>query len=371
MKLSGISWQGYSLPFRRRYVTSGSRAESRHGLLVFLGSDDGLTGIGDASPVGPGSIEEVKRISGILQALAPRLLENGAEAIDTMLSSGNIPPSLNFGLETALLDIRGQAGGVPVSALLGGQPSRLPVNAIIASELPDEAATEAGQAIAAGFTSLKLKVGRGELEQDEALVAAVRDAAGAGVKLRLDPNQSWTVDQAITAIRRLARYDLEYVEQPVAADDVAGLARVRASVSVPVAADESLASPEALQNLLDAGAADIFILKAARLGGLKTTLEIAYAALKAGRRVVVTTSLESGAGIAASAHLAAAISSGGLAQGLATGSLFIDDLVSPPLIIDKGILSTPDSPGLGVKVNEELLRKYGLDIIGSAGSLPR
>jgi L-alanine-DL-glutamate epimerase-like enolase superfamily enzyme len=91
----------------------------------------------------------------------------------------------------------------------------------------------------------------------------------------------------------LSRYNIEYVEQPVPADDIEGLAKVRSSVPVPVAADEALSSLEDLERLMNAGAADIFILKAARLGGLKSTLDLANLALKKGHEVVVTTSLES------------------------------------------------------------------------------
>ena len=369
MKLSGIAWHGYSLPFSNKYVTSESEATSRCGLLLFLVTNEGIVGIGEASPVGASSPEEVGVVAEILEKSAPDLLEVETRGLENGLPEWNLPTSPRFGIETALLDIKGQAEGLPVAALLGSKPSSLFVNALIAPEALEQAVLAAREAIEQGFTSLKLKVGGGLLEEDEKLVSAVREAVGSEVKLRLDPNQAWSVKQAIESIGRLSRFQIEYVEQPIAASDVAGLAEVRRSVPVPLAADESLSSIEDLQNLLDTEAADIFIIKAAKVGGINAGMEIANEAIKAGRSVVVTTSLESGVGIAAGTHLAAAFSEQPYSHGLATGLLFEQDLTYPLLLPEKGRLMTPERPGLGVKVGSGLLKKYGTEVIGSVGSL--
>ena len=369
LNLTGIAWRGYALPFRERYVTSGGQATSKHGLLVFLRTSDGLLGTGEASPVGPGSADEVANLATALRRLAPRLLASDPEEAETNLDKwDDIPPEVRFGLETAGLDLRGQAAGRSFSELLGGSPTSLTVNALIAAESPGQAVAEALEAVGLGFWSLKLKVGHADLSRDEALVSAVRRTVGAEVKLRLDPNQAWDVDRAIEALRTLSRYGIEYVEQPVPAADIAGLAAVRRAVTVPIAADESLGSLRDLHRLLEADAAEFFVLKAARLGGLKASLEVASAALEAGKQVVITTSLESSVGVAASAHLASSIPSGGPAHGLATGLLLADDLASPRLLPQRGGLATPSSPGLGVKVDPALLRKCDIGVMGCAGS---
>lgn len=369
MKLTGIAWRGYSLPFRSKYVTAGSRDSFRCGLLLSVATSEGLVGVGEASPVGAGSVAEVKEIALSLEKIASRLVKKDADSLESSLPETGLPASLRLGIETALLDIKGQALGKPVSALLGGKPASLAVNCLIAAESARLAAEEASEAVRAGFTSLKLKVGGKSIADDEKLVSEVRRAAGPQVKLRLDPNQSWSVERAIESILLLSRYDIEYVEQPVAAPDISGLAKVRRSAPVPIAADESLGSMDDLRRLLDMDAADIFIIKAARLGGLKSSLAIASEAIKAGKSVTVTSSLESGVGIAASAHLAAVLPAQPYSHGLATSSLFTEDITSPVLEPLKGMLLTPDSPGLGVKVNAALLRKYGNGIIGSVGSL--
>ncbi|MDO8491588.1 MAG: o-succinylbenzoate synthase [Dehalococcoidia bacterium] len=368
MRLTGVSWRGYALPFRKGFAAHKTQADVRWGMLVFLRSDEGLLGVGEASPVGLGSEEEIRRIASALEGLAPGLLARDLSPAE-VVSVSSLPPHLRFGIETALLDLEGQKLGCPIVTLLGGRPAQVAVNALIAVDSPERAAIEARQAVEEGFTAIKLKVGQRGPDLDEALVVAVRTAAGHGIKLRLDPNQAWDVDHAIEAARRLSRYDLEYIEQPVASEDIAGLAAVRRGTSVPIAADESLGSLDDLRQLLSADAADVFIIKAARLGGLAPALEIARAAVLAARRVAVTTSLESGVGIAASLHLAAALPSQAVAHGLATGTLFVDDLVSPRLSVEQGRMETPCTPGLGVKVSADLLEKYCCGIKGSAGSL--
>ena len=367
MIISGIGWHGYSLPFRRRFVSADSTASTRFGLLVFIRTSEGIVGIGEASPLGAGSLAGVDAIVSALGKIAPRLL-NHIDAAERFIIEG-LPPALSFGLETALRDIRGQSSGVSLTALLGGKPSQLVVNTIITAALPERAAAEARVALKSGFSCIKLKVGSGTLEKEEAMVAAVRRAAGPDMQIRLDANQAWSVEQAIAAIRCLAEYDLEYVEQPVAASDIAGMAEVRRAVPVPLAADESLGSIIDLHSILDAGAADVFIIKAARLGGFGKSLRIAKEAAERGHPVVVTTALESGIGIAASAHLAAALPSQTKAHGLATGLLLEDDLLSTGWAPADGFLHVPAKPGLGLQVNAASLRKYSSGIIGSIGSL--
>ena len=369
MRLTGIAWRGYSLPFRQKYVTSDSQSINRCGLLLFLINSDRLVGVGEASPVGAGSPKEVDGIVATLEGLTSRLLSSESDALEETMSTWEMPPSLRFGIETALLDLRGQAERLPLTALLGGKPLPLSANGIITAESPEQAATEAREVVGLGFSNLKLKIGRGTLAKDEKLVSAVREAVGLEVKLRLDPNQAWSVNQAIESIRRLSRYQIEFVEQPVASSDVAGLAEVRRSVPVPLAADESLNSLVDLHRLLDTSAADIFIIKAARLGGLSESLKVATEALEASHSVVVTTSLESSVGIAASAHLAAALPVQSHPHGLATGLLFDHDLTYSRFLPRKGILMAPVGPGLGVKVDAKSLRKHSSAVIGSIGSI--
>jgi O-succinylbenzoate synthase len=196
----------------------------------------------------------------------------------------------------------------------------VPVNAIV----PAVDAERAHRIVrGSGCTTAKVKVGSGD---DRARVEAVRDALGPHGRLRLDVNATWDVDTAVLRLRELARYDLEYVEQPVA--DLAGFARLRSRVDVPLAADESVRlAPDPL-HIAGIDAADIVILKVQPLGGVYRCLEVAEAA---GRPVVVSSAVETSVGLAAGLALAAALPELAGACGLGTMSLLAGDVTAEPL----------------------------------------
>jgi len=167
-----------------------------------------------------------------------------------------------------------------------------------------------------------------------ALVAAVRDAVGPEVGVRVDANGAWDVDTAVAMIARLARHDLEYVEQPVATLD--DLARVRRRVTVPVAADECVRTLDDARRLKALGAADVIVLKQQPLGGVRAALDIADAA---GVPAVVSSMMETSVGIAAGVALAAALPELPYACGLATLEGIAGDVTHRPLVPVDGVLA--------------------------------
>ena len=368
MKLERVSWQGFSIPFRKPYVTSQGVFDTRYGLLLFLHGDDGSVGIGEASPVGAGSREEVESIGASLEEMAPQLL--ATEPGFPSLTERHATPVLRFGIETALLDLRGKALVRNASDLLNGAAKSLPVNALIAAEKPKEAAAEAKDAAGAGFATIKLKVGLESATQDEALVSAVRQSVGTEIKVRLDANRKWSLPEAVAALRNLEQYDIEYVEDPLRGNDPAALAELRRSVAIPLAVDEALGVADKTQRLAAVDSADILVIKAGRLGGLNESLELMRLAEDKGKGLVVTSSLESGVGLAASVHLAATLAAHPFAHGLATGPLLQSDLLSAASLPWRGSVMTPAGPGLGVSVDGSLLERYGIDVAGSITGKP-
>jgi O-succinylbenzoate synthase len=180
------------------------------------------------------------------------------------------------------------------------------------------------------FRAVKVKVGtRGDVD----LVAQVREAVGPHVALRVDANGAWDVGTAVERISRLARYDLEFVEQPVAAID--DLARVRARVAVPVAADECVRTVDDARRVRALGAADVIVLKQQPLGGVSAALMIAE---EARLPAVVSSMMETSVGIAAGVALAAALPELHFACGLATLAHLAGDVVRNPLEPRDGVL---------------------------------
>ncbi|MBU1700182.1 MAG: mandelate racemase/muconate lactonizing enzyme family protein [Candidatus Eisenbacteria bacterium] len=383
MKINRVAWRGYRVPFLWSPVAHGAlRASHRHGLLIRITADDGSTGIGEASPIGAGSPTQLEEIAKIIKESAAALL--GRELVGEyprslvfirigMLSAKLFPPqksspparAAGFGLETAMLDLVSRAMGW--AFLEPKHPERIqrsaetPIrtNALITTSGYEELATEIELARSQGMTSFKIKVGRRPLSEELETLRAVRELAGSNATIRLDANGLWTPDEAVAVLKRFKPFGIEYIEQPVSPEDPKGLAEVRRRSAVPIAADEAVVSWPAVKKLIEIDAADIFIVKAARLG-FHHAVFLTSALTKRNRTVVITSSLESGIGILAAAHLTKFLPLNAPACGLATASLLEHDLLEAPLIVENGCLTLPQGPGIGAAVNPEALERYAV-----------
>ncbi len=367
MKVIRLRWATYRLPFRAEFSTSRGVSTYREGLILRLDTDSGVVGLGEAAPLAERGGGALSDVLAVLDELGAGLIGMQPDEVRTFLdetprSRGDgAVAAVRCAFDVALLDVAARAAGSGVAELLAEGVSRsVAVNAIIGAEAPAQAAAQAVAAREGGFPCLKLKVGAAPSRGEERRrVAAVREAMGPEMKLRIDANGAWGVEQAVGAIRGLEEYDLEMVEQPVAAGDLPGLARVRAEVHVPIAADEAVTGVDAAERVLKAGAADLLVVKPMVVGGLRPARRIIELAAAAGAGAVVTTSIDSGVGTAAALHLAATLPPGGPACGLATGSLLAADLITHPLVARCGRMELPDGPGLGVELDEEQLARYG------------
>lgn len=225
-------------------------------------------------------------------------------------------------------------------AACDGWPAALrasvPVNALVPAVGAEEAGALSARAVADGFHAVKVKVGAtgaDGVDSDVDRVAAVRDAVGAGVALRVDANGGWDVDTAVSAVRRMAAYDLELVEQPAATLDE--LAAVRRQVEVRIVADESVRSLADATRLKELGAADAVMLKVQPLGGAVAALRVAEAA---GVPAIVSSMFETSVGLAAGLALAAALPELPFACGLATAEILAGDVVADPLVAIAGVM---------------------------------
>jgi O-succinylbenzoate synthase len=226
----------------------------------------------------------------------------------------------------------------------------IPVNVTVPAVGPQQAYDIVA---ASGCRTAKVKVAEpGQPESDDlARVEAVRDAIGPGGKVRVDANGGWTTATAQRMLTALARFGLEYAEQPCAT--LAELAELRRQVDVPLAADESVRRAEDPMKVRAAGAADIVVLKVQPLGGVRAALEIAEAC---GLPVVVSSAVDTSVGLAAGVALAAALPQLPYACGLATMSLLSGDVTADPLAAQEGEL--PVRPAV---VNEAALGRFEID----------
>ncbi len=373
MRIASVRWSLVRIPFRAPYETAHGVATQRSAVILRLHTDAGLQGLGEAS-LDPNALEqEVPWLVDELVGMAERVVglphdaAGGALDYAEMVAGEAATRAAFAAIDTALVDLAARAAGLPAARYLqasddGSQPEAVPrgvaVNATIAAAGLTPARDAAKRAVDAGFGCVKLKVG---IEQEPARelrrVQAVKQALPDGVKLRLDANGAWAEAAAIEIIGALAPLDIELDEQPTSPEDTSALRRVREAVTTPLAADEGADSLDAALRVLSADAADIIVLKPARIGGPRACLVLPrVAAFAAG--FLVTTTIDTGVGTAAALQVAASLPGQRYAHGLATASLLEHDLLRAALPIERGFMRLPDAPGLGVELDEAALARY-------------
>ena len=345
-----------SIPLRRPFVTSQWTVTQRDVLYIEIAdAASGLCGIGEAAPFEEFGTESLAQCGAALQSAAgalsrvPRSID---EVRETLASIPCLPaaPCAAFALECALLDLLARREQISMARLFAGDApllERILVNAVLGAGSAGQCAKEALAAVNSGYTCLKMKVGRRALTDDIDAIEAVRETVGHAVLLRLDANGAWDRDNALLALAAFEPFDIEYVEQPVPAHDIDALREVAAHSSIPVAADEALATFEHARGLLEDRAADVFILKPMALGSLLAARDFALETQAAWKDVVFTSLIDSAVARRAVAQLVASLPACAWRHhGLATGALLATDVHADP--IEYGSLLVSDAPGLGL-----------------------
>jgi o-succinylbenzoate synthase len=320
-----------SIPFREPFVTAAGVVAARELALLRVEDDDGQVGFGEAAPFEPYDGVGLDAVIGAMKE----------DVVDQ-------PPQARAAVEMARLDLDARRDGRPV-----GEPGAIAiaVNRTLGAGPPAEVAEQARQGVRDGFACFKVKVG---LPDDDDRVAAVREAIGPWPALRIDANGAWLAEEAVAAIDRLARHDLELVEQPCRT--LEELAQVRAAVEVPIAADEPIVSAADVRAAAAAGACDAVNVKLAPSGGFAAARDTIAAAREYGLEPYLSSTLDGPWGIAAALQLAATERLS-LACGLATLELFDASLARALPAPRNGLLAVPQGPGWGVAVDDEALRE--------------
>ena len=319
------------IPMREPFVTSGGVIAERELAVIRLEDEDGITGFGEAAPLEPYDGVPFDEVWEALRDGPPR---RGA------------PPQARTAWELAELDLQARRRERPL-----GEPGAdaIPVNWTLPAGPPAETAEAAIAAVRRGFACLKVKVG---LPDDAERVASVRKAIGTWPALRLDANGAWSTEEAVERITELNRFDLQLVEQPCAT--LEEMAEVKASVKVPLGADESIRGVDDVRRAADLGACDAVNVKLAQAGGFLPARDCLRAAREAGLQAWLSSTLDGPWGIAAALRLAA--SEGvSLACGLATLELFDAPIARALPPATNGLMTVPQGPGLGVTVRPAAL----------------
>lgn len=388
MKITKAELIPVSSPMAHPLIMPNTYITEIHSVLLKLYTDDGLVGFadgGDTSSWYRGELQE-SMMAMMARHLIPNCVlgadPNNIEAIiarmDLLTNDNNQSKAT---IDFALHDLKGKALNTPVYNLLGGKSKDFVETGWVSSPGTDEEVVEEAQkALAAGYSIVKQKIGRGSVKADVAMIKALREGVGDDVPLVADVNGFWNYEEALHALKELESVNLHFIEQPVPRWDIAGMIRLRQKVGTPIYADEAVQDIVQIKEIAERHAADGLMIKMQKVGGLvkaKRFLTMARAV-----DLPVLSGCMSGSGLEASpaAHFL-------VADDWATN--FVHENVGPltnhyqfdtvsgnphqdldialnvPVYKD-GKLYPNEGPGLGIELNDEFIEKYqtpGLDII--------
>jgi L-alanine-DL-glutamate epimerase-like enolase superfamily enzyme len=357
---------GVAMPLIGTFKSAGISKQATKCVVVRLTASDGAVGISSIEPSAaaksPGTAAEL--LVTLRDRIAPAMVGQDPTNINHLITllDGLAPtqPGAGAAMEMACVELASRMQGVPLYTYLGGAAeTEVLFNAWIGELPPDAAAVEARRWLKAGFRSAKIKVGGG-IEADRDRIAAVRDAVGSAMKLRIDANLQYDADTSLKLCRMVKQYDLQLFEQPAAKDDLEGLARVRREGGIPVMADETISDHASLMRVIKADAADFVKFGIKQAGGILRASRMLATAEAAGLPVVIGHGFGLDPSTIAEAMLAA--TSRNVLPGLeCVGPLKVKDTITTTrLDISSGRIPLPTGPGLGVSLDENKLEQYRL-----------
>ena len=355
----------FACDMERTFQTPAGPVHARFTTLIRLRTDDGLEGIGSAY-AHPGVVQAS------VDHLAPFVIGFDVEAseqthtrlhgISRWYGRKGAAVAAISGIDTALWDLRGKMAGQPLWKLLGGSSSRAPAYAsgnLYSS--PEAVAEGAARAIARGFTRVKMRIGW-SWDYDCAAMRAARAAIGPDADLMIDGTHRFTLDQAIRTVPVLGEVRAFWFEEPFSPDDLESYVALRPhanAAGVPLAGGENEFAFHGFRELIRSGAVDIVQCDASRAGGVTELLRIAPLAAEHGVQVAPHTWCDIVA-VTANAHVVAALPNGLTCEVDQTGNRFIEELAGP-LKISGGYLDLGGGPGLGLTLDEELIRELRVE----------
>lgn len=347
-------------------------------VIVRLTSADGTVGYGEIGPVHGGGVLAFKALVDYKlkplvigedpfdrERLFQKMLGHGTGAY-AFGEKGAIVSAIG-GIEMALWDLTGKILKTPVYQLLGGRVlQRVPAYASgffgreVRPLTPKECAEEAWRYAEAGFKGVKMKIGYGR-KQDLENLEAVRNTLGPDLGIMVDANQGFTVAQVLQLASDLKAFDLTFLEEPVSIHDVEGMSRLSATIPIPLAAGENYYTHKEFRALMEKQAVSVVQPDVVHVGGIGEAKKVAVLAQAFG--MALSPHIHATIGVAASIHLLASCPHTLAAEYITSGGSYDlrRELCGDTYLVDKeGYIPVPEDPGLGIRVREETLERYGM-----------
>jgi L-Ala-D/L-Glu epimerase len=350
-----------SVPLIKPFKTALRTVERAESIMVKVTTECDRVGWGEAPAtvvITGDSLESIE--AAIVKTIRPQLIRQNlleSEHVFHLLNQSMVGnSSAKAAVDMALYDLLAKRCDLPLYQLLGGYKKQIETDYTVSVNGPEEMGDDAVEYVRQGFTILKIKVGKDDIARDVERIQEIRRRVGSEIKIRLDANQGWEAKKAIRSIRKMEDMglDIELVEQPVKANDLAGLKAVTEAVDTPIMADESIFTPMQAFEIIRHRAADLLNLKLMKTGGIYKAQIINSMAEENGIECMMGSMIESRLAVTAAAHFAAGKKN--ITRFDFDAPLMLkDDHVIGGVCYEGRLIKLGDEPGLGVQkvVREE------------------
>jgi L-alanine-DL-glutamate epimerase-like enolase superfamily enzyme len=355
------------IPLKEPFVISLGPIYNAENLLVIIRTKEGITGYGECSPFMSINGESMDTCFVVGQYFAKLLNGKNALAIEECIAAmdkliyGNT--SIKSAFDMALYDIASQYAGVPLYQFLGGKNNKTIITDYTVSiGDPQKMAADAVKIKEEGYPAIKIKLGNNG-SVDVVRIKAIREAVGNDIPLRIDANQGWSVEEAITTLQALSKYDIQHCEEPIPRWDFMQLPKVRQASPIPIMSDESCGDEHDAERLINLKACDYLNIKLGKSGGIFKALKMVKLAEAASLHLQVGAFMESRLAMTAFAHFS--LCSPMIEHyDFDTALMFVEDPVTGGISYEKnGVVRVPEVAGLGATVEKKWLDKMDNIII--------
>ncbi|CDZ75570.1 L-Ala-DL-Glu_epimerase [Peptoniphilus sp. ING2-D1G] len=354
MKIVDLKWCELNPKAKVKFKIALRESSKNSSILLKIETDEGICGYGEASPFEPVTGDMIGGVDVFLTNIKPLLVGQdplNIERIHRIMDRfivNNTPAKA--AVDFAIYDIIGKKAGLPVYRLLGGNSNQVNSDMTVGIDKPEEMAKLAKKYVDEGFKILKIKIGINP-EEDLEAIAKIREAVGDDISLRLDANQGYSKKQAINVMKKMEKYNVDEIEQPLPYWDFAGMKFVKDHITQEVMMDESVHSPVDALRAVKEEATDIVNIKLMKAGGLFKALQINAICEAAGIKCMVGCMSETRIGIAAGAALTAAKKNIEYADLDSYRMVEEIPFVKGGFTQDGGIITLSEKPGLGLEID--------------------
>jgi len=359
LRIKRIEIYKADIPFHEPFRIAIMEITCAQSIFIKIITDKGIYGMGEANSYWgiTGETQSINiaaaaDLAKLLIGKDPLNIEERTREMNKYLAYNS---TIRSAFDIALYDIAGKTAGLPLYALLGGGKRSFWTDNTIGLGDPEAVAKKAVDYMNQGFKAIKVKLGTTR-ELDVARISSIRKAIGGILPIRIDANQGWDYRTAVTTLKALEPFGIEYCEQPIAHWDYENLRRIRQNTTIAIMADESLFDHHDAYKLAAGGCCDYFNIKLAKSGGIYNALKINDVGESAGIKCMVGCMTETRLGLSAGAHLVSARPNIQYAD--LDGYLFMkEDPIIGGAQYNIGEITITDTPGHGADVDPAFLKQ--------------